>query len=388
MNSMNHSGSHERRARVCIVAPVHAWDDVRVFQKQAITLAAAGYEVILLAQAPGRRISEGVEICNVLAPRVPRLLRFACLPAVLVQALGRRADIYHLHNPDTLPLCFALKLLGRRVIYDTHEDFSRRARIRTWIPRPLRRLAAVIVTAGERLAGRIADATIASQAGIARRLGARAIVLGNPPRTDPELLARVRAKAAAVAPADSHALHAVYVGLVNESRGLFEMVRAIEILNRKHAAHLLIVGPATPADLAKARSLAGWRHVEYRERVPYEDALACAAGADVGLAVVHDIADHAESDPNKLYEYMALGKPFIASSFPEWRGRLDGIDAGWLVPPGDPEAIAGALTAALDLSARRRKGQAGEEFARRNNWERESAKLVELYRRVLETPRN
>jgi glycosyltransferase involved in cell wall biosynthesis len=301
---------------------------------------------------------------------------------VLVQALGRRADVYHLHNPDTLPLCFALRLLGRRVVYDTHEDFSRRIRIRAWIPRPLRGFAAGLVTVGERAAGRIANAAIASQQGVARRLGPRAIVIGNAPRTDAGLLDRVRGKAmTAPVPVDG-ALRAVYLGLVTESRGLFEMVQAIEIVNRRHAASLLIVGPAAPADLEKARSLAGWRHVDYRERMPYEDALACAAGADIGLAVVRDVADHAQADPNKLYEYMALGKPFIASSFPEWRSRLDGVDAGWFVAPGDAAGIAAALTAALDPAVRKKKGEAGEVFSRRNNWQRESAKLLDAYRRI------
>ncbi len=47
------SGSERRRPRVVIVAPVHGFADVRVFQKEAITLAAHGYRVALLARPSG-----------------------------------------------------------------------------------------------------------------------------------------------------------------------------------------------------------------------------------------------------------------------------------------------------------------------------------------------
>lgn len=372
-----------RRCRVCIVAPVHAWDDVRVFHKQAVTLAAAGYDVTLLAQGRGRFTAQGVQIKRVWAPRTPRLLRILCAPLVLVQAFVQRADVYHLHNPDTLPLCIALKLFRRRVVYDTHEDFSRRIGVREWIPRAVRSIVSAAVVSAERLVAKIADQTIVTQAGVAAGLGERAVVIGNPPRTDAALLQNAKAKAAGHQQSADDGLRVIYVGLVSETRGLFDMIDAVELVNREQRVRLRIIGPAVPWDIEKARARSGWRHVDYHDRMPQEDAFAYIAEADVGLAVLHDVADIAHADPNKLYEYMVFGKPFIASAFPAWKARLPGIDGGWFVSPGSIEQAAAALKAAMDPDVRKRKGEAGAAFVRTYNWETEAAKLMDVYRKIL-----
>ena len=377
------NGPQASLGRVCIVAPVHAWDNVRVFHKQAVTLAAAGYQVVLLAQAQGPLTVQGVQIKPVWAPRTPRLLRFLCLPFVLVQTLLQRADVHHLHNPDTLPLCIALKAIGRRVIYDTHEDFSRRIAIREWVPRPVRSVVARAVAGSERLVARIADRTLATQAGVAARLGAKTVLICNPPRTDTALLKRVRAKAEKLPRLPDADLYAIYVGLASEGRGLFDMIDATELVNREYRLRLRIIGPAVPGQIERARKRPGWRYVDYLDTVPQEVAFAYIAASDVGLAVLHDLADVSQADPNKLYEYMAFGKPFIASAFPEWQARLGGIDAGWFVAPGNVEQTAAALKACMDSQARSRKGEAGAAFVRTYNWETESRKLIDIYRSVL-----
>ena len=369
--------------RVCIVAPVHAWDDVRVFQKQAVTLAAAGHEVVLLAQAQRRLDVQGVRVKAIWAPRTPRLLRFFSLPLVFVQTLLQRADVYHLHNPDTLPLCIALKAVGRRVIYDTHEDFSRRIAIREWIPGAVRPVVSFAVARSERVVAKIADRTLATQAGVAKRLGAKAVLIANPPRTDAALLRRVSIKAGKLPRRPEDELCAIYVGLASKGRGLFDMVDAAELVNREYRLRLRIVGPAVPGHIERARTRPGWRHVDYLGNMPQEDAFSYIAASDVGLAVLHDLADVSQADPNKLYEYMVFGKPFIASAFPEWKARLGGIDGGWFVTPGSVEETAAALTASMNPQARREKGKAGAAFVRTYSWEQESGKLLEVYRDVL-----
>ncbi len=371
------------RRRVCIVAPVHVWDDVRVFHKQAATLAAAGYDVVLLAQARGRHVAQGVRVTGVWAPRTPQLLRFLSLPLVLVQALVQRADVYHLHNPDTLPLCIVLKVLGRRVIYDTHEDFSQRIAIREWIPRALRYPVSRSIVRTERVVAKLVDRTIATQARVAARLGEKAAVIANPPRSDVARLQQASAKSAAAVRPPDDGLRAVYVGLVSKARGLFDMIDATERVNEERPMRLRIIGPATPRQIKKARARPGWRHVEYLGRMPQKDAFAYIAESDVGLAVLHDVADFSHADPNKLYEYMVFGKPFIASNFPQWRARLQGIDGGWFVSPGSVEEMTAALKAAMDPEVRRKKGEAGAAFIRTYNWEKESAKLIDIYREIL-----
>ncbi|PZR78779.1 MAG: glycosyltransferase family 1 protein, partial [Candidatus Aeolococcus gillhamiae] len=78
---------------------------------------------------------------------------------------------------------------------------------------------------------------------------------------------------------------------------------------------------------------------------------------------------------------MACGTPLVTttgSAMAEVTG-----DAALLVPPGDADALAGALEAALaagpDIAHRRRLGF---EVAGRYTWERSAASHVEVYRSV------
>jgi hypothetical protein len=160
-----------RAIKVCIVAPVHIWDDVRVFHKQAITLRREGYQVVLVARSSEEHVVDGVLIKPATAILKGRIGRFLSLPFVFLQAISEAADIYHVHNPDTLPIGFALKLLKRKVVYDTHEDFTRRILMRDWIPKILRPMLANSVGFVEKLAGRFFDASFATQRVVVERLG-------------------------------------------------------------------------------------------------------------------------------------------------------------------------------------------------------------------------
>ena len=138
-----------RSMKIVILAPVHIYDDVRVFRKEAVTLAAAGHEVILYARTPdGEPLQrDGVDVRPVRYRN--RFQRFAQLPMVGHRAWREDADVYHVHNPDTIPIAAGLKASGRRVIYDTHEDFRTEILLRRWLPPVVRRPAAALVTAME-----------------------------------------------------------------------------------------------------------------------------------------------------------------------------------------------------------------------------------------------
>lgn len=127
-------------ARICHLTNVHGPLDQRIFYKEAVSLAAAGHRVIVIAPGPGEMAGErlGVRIQTIGVPGSLRG-RLANLARLLRAGLRTESDCYHFHDPELLPVGLALRLLGKRVIYDVHEHFPQVALVRAWVPGYLRR---------------------------------------------------------------------------------------------------------------------------------------------------------------------------------------------------------------------------------------------------------
>lgn len=369
--------------KVVIVAPVHRYDDIRVFRKEAVSLAEAGHEVILYARTPDGEplVRDGVAVRPVRYRN--RIGRFLQLPVVGHRAWREGADIYHVHNPDTIPVALGLKARGQRVIYDTHEDFRTEILLRTWLPRVLRRPAAAGVAVAETLVGRIVDAAIVTQPHLLDRLPG-AVVIGNPPIVD-----RAAGERAAALRTRRRRTEIVlgYVGGISRDRGLDRMLALVAALADRVPARLLLIGPAVNDDaLARARTRPEWRHVDYRGELPQEAALTALDDADVGLILFEDTASHQHIDPNKIYEYLMRALPFVATDFPSWRERFGAAPVGIFVPAteGARELADRLLRFVSDRDGLLAAGRAGADFVWRNySWQQDGAPvLLALYERV------
>ena len=88
------------------------------------SLAAHGYEVsLVVADGLGDERKNGVRIVDVGAKSGRRLARMTkTVRRVFEWAKALDADLYHLHDPELIPIGLKLKRLGKRVIFDSHED--------------------------------------------------------------------------------------------------------------------------------------------------------------------------------------------------------------------------------------------------------------------------
>jgi glycosyltransferase involved in cell wall biosynthesis len=104
---------------------------------------------------------------------------------------------------------------------------------------------------------------------------------------------------------------------------------------------LEVAGKGPAEDLLATAQLPPERF-EWLGHLPHEEALARMTAWDVGVAPFTPVEGFWFS-PLKLFEYMAAGLAVVASDVGDIPALLGGGDAGLLVPPGDPEALAAAL---------------------------------------------
>lgn len=118
----------------------HGVEDVRIFHKECVSLAQAGYEVYLVERGESYD-KNGVHIVGVGEMPGGRLKRMTeGAKRVYEAALALDCDIYHFHDPELLPYGLKLKKRGKKVIFDSHELYRMQIAIKSYLPRIVRKL--------------------------------------------------------------------------------------------------------------------------------------------------------------------------------------------------------------------------------------------------------
>ncbi len=365
--------------RVCHISTVHRNDDVRIFQKEARSLARSGYLVTFVVRAEEELEVGGVHIAPLPEPRsrFDRGFRLAWL--AYRQALATKSQIYHLHDPELMPIGLLLKLRGKKVVFDAHEDLPKQILSKPWIPVILRRPLSQAVALFEKLALVPYDAVVAATPSIANRFPThKTVVVQNFPIFN-ELLDPQRL------PYSKRPHRVAYVGGITPIRGAREMVMAMANIPEELQVRLLLAGRFSPEELQRELvKEPGWDRVEYVAWLSREAVARELGRARAGLVLFHPEPNHLDAQPNKIFEYMAAGLPVIASDFPLWREIVEGEGAGLLVDPEDPGAIAGAIewliTHPGEAEAMGRRGR--EAVRKKYSWSLEEKKLLNLYERL------
>jgi glycosyltransferase involved in cell wall biosynthesis len=370
--------------RVGILSSVHSALDTRVFHKQARTLAKAGYEVTLIAQHGRSECVDGVRIIG-LPANSPRWRRPWLWLLLLIGALRLRAQVYHVHDPELLPLALILQTLsGRPVIYDVHEYYGDEIRTRQWIPAPLRAAAALLTDGLEKVAARRLAGVITVNEHMNTRflaLQPRSIAVHNYPPAEyfdePSLGQREQMIA--------------YTGVLTSDRGLGTIFRAGQILRpRFPGMRILIAGIVDWSGLEKAipREPSVWENeagVSFLGLIQQTQVPALLARATAGWIPFLPTANNRRSTPNKLLEYMAAGLPAVVSNFGYMRDIVQEARCGLLATAEDPASHADLLATLLDrpdeAAAMGKRGR--EAVLERYSWAAEGEKLVRFYDEIL-----
>ena len=370
--------------RACVMTSAHPAFDVRIFHKECKSLAAAGYDVTLIAPHPESQNVHGVAI-EAVPQHLPRFQRmFKATWAIYKAARKVDADIYHFHDPELIPAGLLLRLLGKKVIYDAHEDLPRTLAYKPYIPSWLQSSLERLVEFCELSASRHLSGLVAATPEIAARFHRH-----NPHTCIVQNYPLLEEFSEATTDATRKGGHIAYVGArITEARGAREMIRALEFLEDLPEARLKLAGSIDSADLlSELSSMPGWKRTDYLGPIGRKAVSDLIGGAVVGLVVLHPETNYVNSHPVKLFEYMCAGIPVIASDFPVFRSIINGARCGLLVNPLDPREIAEAIRyISAHPAEARHMGESGRQAVRlRYNWKNEERKLLKLYSQVLGT---
>jgi glycosyltransferase involved in cell wall biosynthesis len=363
--------------KVCHLTSVHPPHDPRILQRECRSLAAAGFEVVLVAPADRDEVVEGVQL-RCVPLRGSRLARWArTIRDVYRRALDEDADVYHLHDPELLPVGHALRRRGKQVIYDVHEDYVTAILQKGYLPSLLRRPMASLADIAERRAARSFHVVLAERY-YSERFPAGRHVLNYP----------VIDLWHSIGPLFDTVPRVLYTGSITVDRGALLHAKLVRLVPDMEV-HLVgrLSGALRDRALLEAGPNADRLVMPFVDRYvrPGEILEYCRGQRWLaGLAVFPATPHYGRKELTKFFEYMAMGLPVIASHLPTWEALLNRTEAGFTVNSERLEEVVDAIELLrTDRAVGEGMGRAGRRAVQAEySWASQARELVDLYHNV------
>jgi glycosyltransferase involved in cell wall biosynthesis len=261
----------------------------------------------------------------------------ACLAAVLEDVRTRSSEMILCHwvLPSGPPAAAAAVLLGVPLVLVAHgSDVNRYARGALG-------LAARAACAAARRVVAVSEplrATLVQRLGVAReRTAVVPMGVGEPFTT--QLPARREAREALALAADDRVVF--FAGDLVPEKGVPELLEAWETLARRAIRVKLVLGGGGPLREPAGR-VRGPSQAVFLGPIPQVELARWYRAADLFV-----LPSRSEGSPVTVMEALACGLPVVASRVGGIPDLVEDGATGWLVPPGDADALAAALEGAL-----------------------------------------
>ena len=361
--------------KVCHVTSSHNRYDGRIFQKQLSSLAKK-YDCYLICcdnlkdeiKNEVKIVSTNKKLKNVYERLffANRILKKKCLEI--------NADVYQFHDPELLSLALYMKKLGKKVIFDSHEDYEALFLEREWIPFFLRKILQKIYIKKEKNILSKLDLLICAAEHIKEKLifyNKNTFTIENFPILSPK-----------INKINTTNNFICFAGNVDSTWNHDVVINSISnIKNIKY----LIVGNYTSEFLKNIESLESFYKVELIGKVPFEEIKQIYKKSKIGIALC-------SYRPNvnfkggslgitKIFEYMMYGLPVIFTNFQVFEKINNEKQFGIAVNPYDAIEVKNAINYLLDNPKLCNKmGNNGRKLVEEKyNWDILEQRLFKIY---------
>jgi glycosyltransferase involved in cell wall biosynthesis len=366
--------------RIVHLTSVHPPHDNRIFQKECVSAAQAGFEVFLVAPALADKTEHDVRLIAVPVTKRRIIRMTATVWHVFRKAWRLDADIYHFHDPELIPVGLLLRARGKKVVYDVHEDYVTSLQQKGYMPKAGRTLLAILFGGMERLCAKAFDVVIAER--YYSRFFPRSTLISNYPDLATFDFAR------STNTTHDEQIHLLYTGTVSVDRGAIAHARLVTLDDK---INVTCVGRCSKELAAQMRDAAGDASgrliiVGEGEHVPFS-LIADYYRQDkwtAGLALFPLTPHYLEKELTKFFEYMSASMPILCSDFPTWRQLVEDNAVGYCVDPDDENAILDAIRKLTACPKEAESMGAKGQFLTKEqyNWASQALKLQQLYDRL------
>jgi glycosyltransferase involved in cell wall biosynthesis len=297
------------KRKIVNLTSAHPRFDIRIFRKMRSSLPERVFDVsLVVADGEGGAIARGVRIVDGGASggRWTRMLK--ALGREYRKAIQPDTEIYHLQDPELLPIGLRPKKRGKRVIFDSHVDVASQILHKPNLNKFVLWLIVFLDSILESSVAKRLDGIIARTPFI------RDNFLAINPHTADIKNYQIIGELAGEFAGGVGTPVVSYIGGITRVRGVIGVIKSCKLV--KSSVRLDLCSEFGEADTEQeARANPGWEYVNALrqvERCQIKDVLSRLIA---GLVTFHALPNHVNAQPNKMFEYMIAGVPVIASDF-------------------------------------------------------------------------
>lgn len=359
----------------------------RTYDK-AKMLSSSSYDVVTIALGDGDlpkeetlKYSKTLRVADtgIYRPKLPIINNPFLVYKMYSKAKKIKADVYHVCDMDCILVGYLLKKVAKkRVIYDIGDDYPSYNNYPHFVQSIIRALEGRLSKAYDTMIV-LSDTLKKDRVKYNRNI--HVMYYAPDPSFNPENTMETSKIAKYVL---------VFEGQISIKKGVVEVLEALElILKELSSVKLLIIGEfREEEDRIKILSLIE-RHdlkenVQFKNWMEHTEVPKYINQGDVGIIIFKPWSySYLTGVPNKLIDYMACGKPVVASkNFPEIEMIVKEADCGILAVHDDPKQIADAVLYLLKNDETRIKmGKNGREYVeKKHDWESFKERLLKIYK--------
>ena len=366
------------KLKITHLTSVHPRYDTRIFIKECSSLAKI-YDVnLVVADGLGDEEKNGVNIFDVgkVEGRFNRILKTTKM--VLKKAIALDSDIYHMHDSELIPVGLKLKKLGKKVIFDSHEDVPKEILVKTYLHKFILQFISTSFAMYEKIKLKKFHYIITATPKLKEKF-----LKINPKSMDVNNFPIVEELSNSVL-WEERKNEVCYIGAISTSRGIKEIVKSLDYYK---GATLNLGGKfSEPLVEREVKSYDSWGKVNYFGYINRDKVSNILNESKAGLVTLHDKPSYKDALPVKMFEYMLASIPVISSNNVLWKSIIDQHQCGICVNPLDPKEIANAIQYIIENPKEAEiMGQNGKKAVLDvYNWENEEKKLFEIYKEILD----
>jgi glycosyltransferase involved in cell wall biosynthesis len=263
------------KSKILHCSVVHSIDDSRIFYKECVSLVNFGYNVSYIAKSSVNLNFNNSTYLGVNIHILKNNQRIINNFKVFKKAL--KFNIIHFHDPELIIIGLLLKLFGKKVIYDVHENYRQTIFYKTNINNNFKWMLIKGIIFFEFLANNLFDAIVVVTPNIKHLFtNNRTVLVRNFPVLTPVIKAFDFPEKNIV----------IYIGSLSEKRGIIEIIKATKYF--RNNTELWIAGQWSDIKFQKiCENLNEYNNIKYLGHLNHEAISKILSISTIGICLLH-----------------------------------------------------------------------------------------------------